>query len=124
MKLPGAWKSDGNLWEKLKPHARQHRREPTKAERVLWDRLRSRQISGFRFRRQHTIERYIVDFYCAEKDLVVEVDGSIHELTPEQDAIRQEFLESLGLRVIRFENNQILFDLQQVMSKIEQALRR
>jgi very-short-patch-repair endonuclease len=106
------------LWAKLKPLARQKRRHATPAEDILWQRLRNRQIADAKFRRQHTIERFIVDFYCAEAQLVVEVDGPIHDYTPEEDAIRQEFLESLGLRVIRFTNDDVLHHLGAVTEAI------
>src|SRR5689334_5456897 len=91
-----------DLWAKIKPLARQMRHEPTPAENVLWQKLRRKGVADAGFRRQHPIDRFIVDFYCHEARLVVEVDGSIHEYTQEEDALRQEFLESLGLRVIRF----------------------
>src|SRR5260221_2218105 len=95
------------LWEKLKPLARQMRSEPTPAEVALWERLRGRKVAGCKFRRQHAIGKFIVDFYCLEKQLVVEVDGPIHEYTQEEDAVRQEFLESLGLKVVRVSNDEV-----------------
>ncbi len=110
------------LWEKLKPLARQMRHEPTRAEDALWQRLRNRQIAGHKFRRQHSIDRFIVDFYCADAQLIIEVDGAVHDFTPEEDAIRQEFLESLGLRVIRFTNDQVLDDIAAVLDAIRNAL--
>lgn len=112
------WQTSPELWQKLKPVARQMRREPTPAEKQLWDKLKNKQLLGFKFRRQHTIDRFIVDFYCGEARLVVEVDGSIHEYTQEEDALRQEFLESLGLRVIRFRNEEVLNFLDGVLEKI------
>lgn len=60
------WQSPPELWEKLKPLARQMRREPTPAEKLLWQKLRQKQLLGFKFRRQHAIDRFIVDFYCAK----------------------------------------------------------
>ena len=81
------WSTPPELWEKLQPLARQKRYEPTPAEDALWQQLRRNQI-GAHFRRQHTIERFIVDFYCAAIKLVVEVDGGIHDYTQEEDAIR------------------------------------
>ncbi|MCS6918857.1 MAG: rRNA maturation RNAse YbeY, partial [Fimbriimonadales bacterium] len=77
----GTWYTESELWELLKPLARQKRREPTPAEKRLWKYLRNRQLLGFKFRRQHTIERFIVDFYCPEAKLVIEVDGEIHDYT-------------------------------------------
>src|SRR5262249_52933677 len=66
------WFSSGHLWEKLKPLAKQMRVEPTPAEGRLWEHLRNRQVNGLKFRRQHSIERFVVDFYCAEEKLIVE----------------------------------------------------
>src|SRR5687768_11406422 len=90
------------LWEKLKPLARQMRREPTFAENALWQHLRGRKTAGAKFRRQHAIDRFIVDFFCHEARLIIEVDGQIHDYTPEEDSIRQAFLEACDYIVIRF----------------------
>jgi very-short-patch-repair endonuclease len=113
-----SWKTKAGLWEKLKPFARQMRRKPTPAEDKLWQRIRNKQILNFKFRRQHTINKFIVDFYCGEAQLIIEVDGKIHEYTQEQDAIRQEFLESLGFKVIRFTNDEVLQEMPRVLSEI------
>jgi very-short-patch-repair endonuclease len=110
------------LWEKLKPLARQMRHEPTPAERVLWERLRNQQVARARFRRQHPIDKFIVDFYCAEAHLVIEVDGEIHDYRPDEDAARQAFLESLGLRVLRFRNDEVLGSLEAVVRRIEEEI--
>jgi very-short-patch-repair endonuclease len=115
---PSPATSPPHLWAKLKPLARQMRHDPTPAEDILWQRLRNRQIADAKFRRQHTIERFIVDFYCAEAQLVIEVDGPIHDYTLEEDAIRREFLESLGTRVIRFTNDDVLHHLDAVAEAI------
>jgi very-short-patch-repair endonuclease len=110
------------LWAKLKPLARQKRRDPTPAEDVLWERLRNRQLAGLKFRRQHSIDRFIVDFYCADAQIIIEVDGPVHEYTPDEDAIRQEFLESLGYRVLRFTNDDVLQNLNAVIQVIADIL--
>ena len=112
------------LWDKLRPLARQMRRELTAAEDFLWQRLRNHQVSGAKFRRQHAIDRFVVDFYCASAHLVVEVDGPIHDYTPEEDAIRQELLESLGLCVVRFTNDEVLHESERVVKAICDALKR
>lgn len=117
------WHTPPDLWAKLKPLARQMRREPTPAEARLWQRLRKRQVLGRKFRRQHTIERFIVDFYSRDARLVVEVDGPIHEYTPEEDAIRQAFLESQGLKVIRFTNQEVLQNIEGVVEQITATIR-
>ena len=84
--------------------------------------LRRRQVAGFHFRRQHSIDRFIVDFYCPSACLVVEVDGPIHRRTSEDDRTRQEFIESLGLRVLRFENEQVVSNTESVLDQIQKAV--
>jgi very-short-patch-repair endonuclease len=115
------WKVSADLWAALKPLARQNRRQPTPAEKLLWGHLRNRQLAGFKFRRQHAIERFIVDFYCAEAWLVIEIDGPIHDYTAEGDAIRQRILESTGLTVIRFSNDEVLRHTEAVLAHIAAA---
>lgn len=110
------------IWDKIKPFARQMRHEPTQAEDKLWQRLRRKGLSGYKFRRQHPIDRFIVDFFCAEARLVVEVDGSIHDYTQEEDALRTEYLESLGLRVLRFTNGEVLQQTDGVIERIAEVL--
>jgi primosomal protein N' len=118
------WYSAKFLWEALKPIARENRHEPTLAEKVLWERLRDHQLEGYGFRRQHTIDRFIVDFYCPQSRLIVEVDGEIHQYTAEEDAIRQAFLESQGFQVIRFMNDEVLNEIETVLNKISLVLKR
>ncbi|WP_318781264.1 endonuclease domain-containing protein, partial [Amazonocrinis nigriterrae] len=118
------WQTPPQLWEKLKPLARQMRCEPTPAEKLLWEKLRHKQVLGFKFRRQQTIDRFIVDFYCHEARLVVEVDGEIHNYTQAEDAIRQEFLQSLGLEVVRFRNEDVLERMEGVLEVIASWLQR
>jgi very-short-patch-repair endonuclease len=113
---------DPALWDKLKPLAREMRHEPTEAENRLWQVVRRHQIANSHFRRQHAIERFIVDFYCDAAKLIVEVDGEIHQYTKEEDAARQDFLESLGLRVLRFSNQEVLSKLDTVIENIRRAL--
>ncbi|MBI1296139.1 DUF559 domain-containing protein [bacterium] len=118
------WKTSPHLWHRLKPLAREMRHDPTPAEDRLWQRLRRAQIHGVSFRRQHSIERFIVDFYCANARLVIELDGPIHQYTVEQDAIRQEFLESKGLQVLRFENMDVFNTLDAVVAVIADEVAR
>jgi very-short-patch-repair endonuclease len=118
------WQTSGQLWEKLKPLARQKRSEPTPAENWLWQRLRNRQVANAKFCRQYSIDKFIVDFYCLQAKLVIEVDGPIHEYSVEEDAIRQEFLESLGNKVLRFTNSEILTAPEQVIQRISIALHK
>ncbi len=98
------------------------RHNSTEAEARLWQALRRKQIGGFRFRRQHPIERFVVDFYCPACKLIVEVDGAVHLAQAEADAARTECLESLGYRVLRFSNEAVLGRLDEVLAEIRQAL--
>lgn len=116
------WRTTPTLWEKLRPLARQKRKEPTEAEERLWKSLRNRQLSGYKFRRQHGIERFIVDFYCAEAGLVLEVDGPIHEYQYEEDKIREIFIKSQGLQLLRFSNEDVLNNLDSVLKVISLVL--
>ncbi len=122
-KKSGEWRTDAALWEKLKPVARQMRHKPTKAEEILWQHVRNRQIAGFKFRRQHSIERFIVDFYCAETELIIEVDGPIHQYQEQEDILRQEFIENQGLRVLRFSNDDVINHISLVLDQISGACR-
>ena len=119
---PGKWNTPRHLWAKLKPAARRMRRNPTPSEERLWQRLRNRGLLDFKFRRQHAIDRFIVDFYCAEARLIVEVDGSVHERSVQTDAVRQDALESRGLRVLRFTNSEVDDFLLDVLKKIKEAI--
>lgn len=112
------------IYRDMKERARHMRKNPTPAEAILWARLRKRQVNGFQFRRQHPIVRFIVDFYCAEAKLVVEVDGSVHDEPghDEYDANRQQLLDELGLRVLRFSNAQVFNDTDAVLDAIADAL--
>ncbi|HLF77165.1 MAG TPA: endonuclease domain-containing protein [Dehalococcoidia bacterium] len=109
------------LWDKLRPRAREMRHEPTPAEKRLWDVLRRMRPSGFKLRRQHAIGPYIVDFYCVQAALIIEVDGPIHNTSVEQDTARQQYLEASGLRVIRFTNDEVLQEIAHVERLIEAA---
>jgi very-short-patch-repair endonuclease len=94
------------------------RQNQTPAESKLWTALRKQQVAGLKFRRQHAIDGYIVDFYCHEMRLVIEVDGPTHAATVEEDAIRQEAIQSQGITVLRFKNDEIFDDLPSVLERI------
>jgi len=96
------------------------RRKLTAAERTLWGKLRGYRLAGHRFHRQTSIENYVVDFYCAEKKLILEIDGSVHLFygKPESDRTRQQHLEKLGFRVLRFTNEEVKNSIEIVLSKI------
>lgn len=83
------WHTPAELYAKLKPLGRQMRKDPTPAEDTLWQAVRKHQVAGLKFRRQHSIGQFIVDFYCSDLRLIVEVDGPVHDFTGEQDAVRQ-----------------------------------
>ena len=99
-------------------HARELRRGQTPIEERLWRELRSRQLAGMKFRRQHPIGSFIVDFYCADKRLVVEIDGDSHTDQIKYDEKRTKWLEYQGYRVIRFTNREVLNQLSAVLEKI------
>jgi very-short-patch-repair endonuclease len=98
------------------------RQNQTPAESRLWFQLRRKRIANRAFRRQHRLDRYIVDFVCLSARLVIEVDGPSHDITVAQDAHRTRRLESQGFRVLRFPNAQILTDLDSVVRTIEAVL--
>ncbi len=103
---------------------RDFRKNPTDAEKMVWECLRARRLNGFKFRRQHPIGRYIVDFYCHAAQLIVEIDGDIHDIPDqmEYDQIREEELRALDLTIIRFRNERIMNDLMQVLEEIASYL--
>ncbi len=101
--------------------ARLHRKQPTPTEEILWQALRGRQLAGLKFRRQQPLSQFIVDFLCAERHLIVEVDGAIHEDQIEYDVERTAYLNSLGYQVIRFTNEQVINDLDFVLQAIRVA---
>ena len=105
-------------------HARELRKNTTYAEKKLWEKLRNRNLKGYRFRRQHPIKYFIVDFYCHEAKTVIEFDGSIHYLTynKEYDPIRGRELCDLGLKVLRFTNKKIVNDLETAVEVIANVL--
>lgn len=102
--------------------ARHMRSNPTPAETKLWNMLRKRQIANARFRRQHTIGPYIVDFCAPRRKLIIEVDGSQHLDQRDYDQQRTAFLANKGYRVLRFWNNQVMHDLNGVICAIENAI--
>ena len=121
-------KKDGRTFPRIRgtspliqQRARALRQRATEAERILWEHLRNRRLRGLKFRRQHPLGPYIVDFYCAAHRLVVEIDGPIHESHREQDALRSEYLAMYGYRVLRFTNEEVLRDTESVLKRIGEA---
>ena len=106
--------------EKLQ-RAKELRREMTPAEQLLWQEVRAKKL-GVRFRRQQIIQGFIVDFYCHKAALVIEVDGDIHDLQQDEDARREKVLREMGLRIIRFKNDEVVRDLSVVVGRIKQTV--
>ena len=98
--------------------ARYLRQNLTPAEAQLWSALRGRQLAGLKFRRQHPVGQFIVDFYCPSCKLVIEVDGEIHTQQTAYDEARTQHLQLFGYRVLRFTNEEVLSDLQTVLTCI------
>jgi very-short-patch-repair endonuclease len=101
--------------------AQRLRANQTDAETVLWNRIRNRQIEGHKFARQVPIGAYICDFVCREKQIVIEVDGGQHNDSVE-DAVRDRYLTAEGYRVLRFWNNDVLGNLEGVLTTIQAEL--
>ena len=101
----------------LKERRRQLRNQSTPAEAVLWRYLRGCQLEGRKFRRQHSVGPYVVDFYCPEERLAVELDGAVHDDPARRayDALRQDYLHGQGIRVVRFENRRVFDDPNAVL---------
>ena len=100
--------------------ARGLRRGQTPTEAALWERLRDRRLAGLKFRRQHPFAGYVLDFYCAEKQLLVELDGSVHQEgdQPEYDAFRTAELQRMGLTVLRFPNDAVVREIEVVCEQV------
>ena len=102
--------------------ARELRKNPTKAEHLLWQRLKGRQLKGCRFHRQKPLLYYIVDFYCPKLKLALEVEGSIHERedVAYRDPIRLGELEDYGIKILQFSNYEVFTDIRKVIWEVEE----
>jgi very-short-patch-repair endonuclease len=109
----------------LKQKRKDLKNKPTRAEAFLWGYLKGSKFEGKKFRRQTSIKSFIVDFYCPEENLVVELDGEPHfeEEKIKYDKERTKKLEELGLKVIRFQNQDVLYNLDDVLEKINKAFK-
>jgi very-short-patch-repair endonuclease len=104
-------------------NAKELRKSMTEAEEMLWKQIRNNKLKGLKFRRQHPLDIFIADFYCHERKLILELDGGIHD-TPEQmeyDEGRTAELEEKGFKILRFKNDEVLNDINQVLEKISEA---
>jgi len=102
--------------------AREMRQFPTQVEALLWEELRRKRLSGFKFRRQHIIYLFIVDFYCPEAKLVIEIDGGIHRAQADYDQYREGALIAMGYKVLRFSNEAVMGEMPMVLNEISRSL--
>ena len=98
--------------------AREFRKNPTKAEKQMWQALRNRCFLNLKFRRQHLLEGYLLDFYCQELKLAVEIDGAIHRSQREEDIKRQKAIEQSGIRFYRIKNEQVERNINKVLEDL------
>ena len=117
----GKWSRSRESWKRMRPEVKRLRREATAAEALLWERLRDARLAALKFRRQHPVGHFIVDFCCPSARLIVEVDGPIHQGHEEEDAARQTFLEQRGYSLLRIRNEEVFTDVQAVLKHIRVA---
>ncbi len=112
-----------STYKLLKEFQQERKKNTTEAERILWEQLKTKKL-GTKFRRQHVIDEFIVDFVCLSKNLIIEVDGGYHDnsLQQEADAMRTEILNEFGYKVIRFKNEEVIGAIDTVLQRIEEAL--
>ena len=115
--------TENNNTSRLKDTRKELRKNSTQAEKVLWWHLKWSKFHGYKFRRQHSIGRYIIDFYCPEKKISIELDGKIHENQKDYDAIRSEYLSSCKVKEIRFSNDEIFEDVAWVLKKLHDFIK-
>ncbi len=108
-------------WTTLISNAKQNRAEQTETEKIIWHHIRANKL-GIKFRRQHPIDKYIVDFVCIEKRLIVEIDGKVHDFQKQEDEERTCELNKIGFRVIRFSNNDVIANIDGVIVSIQNEL--
>jgi very-short-patch-repair endonuclease len=110
----------------IRSHAREMRKEPTRAEDRLWSWLRDRRFGNYKFRRQHPVGDYILDFYCAELKIAIELDGVVHEVdcVAEHDKRRTRYLERQGIMIVRLENEQMRIEPDIVSDTIQWAINK
>ena len=118
------WNIPLELKRKMHDLAAQLRKDHTPSEDILWRALRNRQLDGRKFRRQNPIGAFVLDLYCSEEWLAVEVDGKIHESQREADQLRQEIIEALGIRFVRVTAEQVEQNLPDVLKTIRAAFKR
>ncbi len=109
---------------KLYQYGRELRQSSTNAEKILWEYLRNRKLDGLKFRRQHPLDKYIADFYCHERKLVIELDGAVHvdKMSKDYDKSRTYELTGSGIKVIRFWNSEVENNIVDVIVKIRKFI--
>ena len=115
-KINLTWNAKPGIFE----NAKELRRSMTEAEEILWKHLRNSKLHGLKFRRQHPVDIFIADFYCHQKKLIIELDGNIHDILEqkEYDEGRTFILEEKGFKILRFKNEEIINDLENVLERI------
>lgn len=125
--LAGEGRGEGESWaaisRKATPKARRLRKDQTDCEKIIWHLLKDRRFTNYKFRRQHPIGSYIVDFACTALKLVIEIDGGQHCDNP-QDGLRTEYLNARGYEVVRFWNNDVMTNIDGVILTLTLALSR
>lgn len=121
--FPRIWKgreihTDSETLKTTEAFALELRQRATNSEKILWEALRGRRLNGLKFRRQHPFGPFVVDFFCCEKQLVIEVDGPIHDAQAERDLERQKLIEGTGCRVLRFSSEEVEKNLEAVLDAI------
>ena len=109
---------------KLFEYSRELRQVSTEAEKLLWSELRNRKLNRLKFRRQHPIDKYIADFYCHERKLIIELDGTIHNEKENADYDRARTIELSGfeIRVLRFKNSEVENNMEEVLNKVKRFI--
>jgi len=109
-----------------KARAAELRKNMTQAEKILWQQLRNRKVRGLKFRRQHPVDIFILDFYCHERKLAIEVDGEIHNLENQRewDENRTFVLNEFGIQILRFSNDDVIDQTERVINSIKEFVKR
>jgi len=122
--VPGYMTNTFEEWKATTNYAKQNRKGATEAEDILWQNLRNRKLEGYKFRRQHPVAGYIPDFVCIEKKLIVEADGGYHEEADQKKFYisRSKWLEEHDYKIVRFANDEVVRNIQNVLQRISEAL--
>ena len=102
--------------------SQRNRTKPTETEKIIWDKILSRDKTGYRFLRQKPIDRFIIDFYCSKLLLAIEIDGESHIKKKETDELRDKFLKQIGITTVRFTNEEVINNIDSVKKKIDDLI--